>query len=101
MPLEILIDQVPKRLAIGEQALRMTYMPIMLCEKVENLLVVMTLDTATTVSGRGLAWRRRYTKRWWSLVARFAFAPNWAWAQLLSSAFPTRFWGPLSALPNH
>jgi HPt (histidine-containing phosphotransfer) domain-containing protein len=46
MPLELLLDQMPKRLETGKETLQVAYIPILRQDKVENILVVMTNITA-------------------------------------------------------
>jgi HPt (histidine-containing phosphotransfer) domain-containing protein len=42
MPIDVLIDQLPKRTRIGERSLKLDYTPIAKNDRVERLLVVMT-----------------------------------------------------------
>lgn len=52
MPLELLIDQLPRRLHVGDVVLRMGYIPITHGDRVDRLLVVMTDITADLVRER-------------------------------------------------
>jgi two-component system chemotaxis sensor kinase CheA len=46
LPLELTLDQMPKRFSLGRQHFRLSYTPIMVAEKLEKLLLVISDITA-------------------------------------------------------
>lgn len=69
LPLEVLVDQLPKRATVGERTVALEYRPIMQGEKVERMLLVAT-DITSEVA------RERAEVEQLELLALFRLATN-------------------------